>query len=64
MNHLDENKPLDTYLGLSRFIELKSNWDGWMNKAFSGEQFKDNIEYKIIGKKLFYTLEFKPVIKK
>ncbi|MCW8850398.1 MAG: PAS domain S-box protein, partial [Melioribacteraceae bacterium] len=61
---LDENKPLDTYLGLSRFIELKSNWEGWINRAFSGEQFKDKIEYKIIGKKLFYTLEFKPVIKK
>ena len=60
---LDENKPLDSYLGLSRFIELKSNWESWINKAFAGEHIKDKIEYKIIGKILFYTLEFQPVLK-
>ena len=60
---LDENKPLDNYIGLSRFIEIKSSWDEWMKKAFSGEHFKDNFEYKIIGKKIFYSLEFKPVVK-
>ena len=42
-----------TYIGLSRFIEIKSNWEDWIIKAFAGEHFKDKIEYKIIGKKIF-----------
>lgn len=60
---LDENRSLDSYIGLARFIEMKSTWERWMNRAFSGEHFKDSFEYKIIGKKIFYSLDFKPVIR-
>lgn len=60
---LDENRSLDSYIGLARFIEMKSSWKGWMNRAFSGEHFKDSFEYKIIGKKIFYSLDFKPIIR-
>jgi len=60
---LEETKPLNDYSGLSRFIDLQSNWEVWLERAFSGEKFKESIEYQIIGKKLFYTLEFIPVIK-
>ncbi len=60
---LEDTKHLDDYIGLSRFIEYNSKWNDWLEKAFSGKQFKDSFEYKIIGKKLFYTLEFTPIKK-
>jgi len=58
---IDENKPLDSYVGLSRFTDIESKWKNWLERAFSGEIFKEQLEHKIIGKKLFYTIEFKPV---
>ena len=60
---LEENKLLDSYVGISRFIELKSKWNNWLDKAFSGESFSEVIEYKIIGKKLIYHVEFTPIIR-
>lgn len=58
---LDENKTLNSYIGLSRFVDLENKWKNWLDRAFSGETFRENIEYKIIGKKLIYSIEFKPV---
>lgn len=58
---LDENKTLNSYIGLSRFVDLENKWKNWLDRAFSGETFRENIEYKIIGKKLIYSFEFKPV---
>ncbi len=58
---LDENKTLDSYIGLSRFIDLESKWKNWLERAFTGESFRESIEHKIIGRKLVYSIEFKPV---
>jgi len=58
---LEENKSLDSYLGISRFSELTSKWNSWLDRAFSGEKFSDIIEYKIIGKTLTYSVEFTPI---
>ena len=52
MSRLDENKPLDSYIGLSRFIDLESKWKSWLERAFAGESFRELIEHKIIGKKI------------
>jgi len=59
----EECKNLDDYLGLSRFADLQSKWNEWLDQAFSGKRIKDSIEYEIIGKKLIYNLEIVPVKK-
>ena len=59
----DENKNLDEYIGLSRFSDLISKWNDWVERSFNGEKIKDTVEYRIIGKKIIYVLEFIPVIK-
>jgi PAS domain S-box-containing protein len=58
---LDENKALDSYIGLSRFIDLETKWKSWLERAFAGESFREFLEHKIIGKKIIYSIEFKPV---
>lgn len=58
---LDESKLLNSYVGLTRFNNLQSKWNGWFEKAFNGEHFKDKLEFNIIGKKLYFTLEFTPI---
>ncbi len=60
---LDENRPLNENVGLVRFIDLEKKWIAWLDRAFNGEQFRESLEYKIIAKKLYYNLEFTPVIK-
>ncbi len=57
----DDTKPINEYIGLARFTDLQSKWDIWLERAFLGEKFKDTIEYKIIGRKLSYSIEFRPV---
>jgi len=60
----DENKTINSYVGLSRFIDIETKWKAWVDRAFSGEQFREKIEHKIIGKKIYYSVEFKPVQRK
>lgn len=60
---LDDEKNLDEYLGLSRFIDFTSKWNDWIEKAFSGEKFVESVEYKILGKILVYSLQFTPVLR-
>ncbi len=60
---INAEKNLDEYDGLKRFEELSEKWSEWYRKAFAGEQFIDKAEYKISGKTLYYSLEFKPVIR-
>jgi PAS domain-containing protein len=58
---LTNDKPLNEYLGLSRFSDLKTRWFGLLDKTFGGEKCKETIDYNIIGKKLIFTVDFTPI---
>lgn len=58
---INEGEYLSEFSSLSRFSEFSDKWQEWFDRGFSGEIFKDNINYKLAGKTLYFTLNFYPV---